>query len=81
MFEDCVDDYSADKFSYSSCTNNETEFKCEIENSFNFGKCYNLTSVSTSVISLSEICNDANNTIAQSIGYWKSSFPSQDYWR
>lgn len=74
----CVDDYSKEVFTYLPCTENSTQFKCEQEGSVNFGQCFNLTS---SFVGTSEICSTANSTLVESIGYWKTSFPSQDYWQ
>lgn len=77
-WKDCVDDYSKEVFTYLPCTENSTQFKCEQEGSVNFGQCFNLTS---SFVGTSEICSTANSTLVESIGYWKTSFPSQDYWQ
>lgn len=72
----CVDNFDPSVFKFNKCTDNSTLFKCDIKNTVNFGKCFNLTDT----IGLSNPCNEGNSSILEKIGYWKAEFPSQDYW-
>ena len=76
MPKDCIDDFGRDVFTYNSCNDNKTFFKCDVKKSMNFGKCFNLNET----FGISDICNHNNETTLKKIGYWKTSFPSQDYW-
>lgn len=72
----CVDDFSADKFTFTTCNKTETLLKCDIPNTLNFGRCFNRTYVNGSLADCS-----MNRDLLEQVGYWKTSFPSTDYWR
>lgn len=69
---DCIDNFNSDVFSYNACNDNTTLFKCQTKNSLNFGRCFNNT------VTKGSTCDDFVKN--ETIGFWKSSFPSQDYW-
>jgi len=48
--------------------------KCE--DSFNFGRCFNATTINGT-----QATCDTGRDLLQQIGWWKTSFPSQDYWK
>ena len=74
---DCVDDFSPDVFTYNPCNDSDIYFKCAEKNSFNFGKCFNLSDT----LALADVCHEKNSSLIQKIGYWKTSFPSDDFWK
>lgn len=69
----CVDDYSDEHFVYTKCDNVTGLLKCDDE--FNFGRCFNATAVNGTIAS----CGDSRDVLQQ-VGWWKTSFPSQDFW-
>ena len=70
--KDCVDNFDSSVFTYNPCENDTLLYKCMTKGNVNFGRCFNKS------ITNGNKCDDfATNN---SIGYWKSSFPSQDYW-
>lgn len=68
----CVDNFDPSVFTYTPCNDNTTLFKCEAKDNINFGRCFNLSTTNGNT------CGDFETNT--SIGYWKTSFPSQDYW-
>ena len=50
--------------------------KCDTEGSDNFGRCFNTTTINGTLAA----CSMNRDTLSQ-IGFWKTSFPSADYWR
>lgn len=60
---------------YNKCDDNST-FKCDDKGNNNFGFCFNRTNLVDSQ-ALASCTNVDRNS---SIGYWKATFPSQDYW-
>ncbi len=48
--------------------------KCE--DSYNFGRCFNITNLNGT-----QATCDTDRTLLEQIGWWKTSFPSQDYWK
>lgn len=48
--------------------------KCE--DSFNFGRCFNSTKIGGGAAT----CATSRDSLEQ-IGWWKTSFPSQDFWK
>lgn len=74
----CVDDFH-NGFKFDRCLSNLT-FKCDIKNNPNYGRCFNNTdSLTQSLVDNAPTCDSfATNS---SIGYWKPSFPSQDFWQ
>ncbi len=75
---DCVDDYSKDKFVFNKCLNNLTNFRCTDKSSDSYGRCFNLTAL---IGSSSSSVSCADFSPNQTIEYWRSTFPSQDYWQ
>ena len=57
------------------CDTNST-FKCAQRGSDNYGFCFNVSDILNSQTSIT--CS--NFVRNNSIGYWKATFPSQDYW-
>jgi len=71
----CIDDFSSDVFKFTRC--DETRyFKCAEKDSVNFGQCFNKTTIDGSMMSSCSL----NPTLMQHVGWWKTSFPSADYW-
>lgn len=69
----CVDDYSPENFHFTQCNNITSMLKCE--DSYNFGRCFNLTTLNGTMATC-----DTNRELLNQIGWWKTSFPSQDFW-
>ena len=69
----CVDDFSVGNFVYNKCEGADV-FKCDIKNSINFGRCFSLVNNSNAS------CDMDRSTMTQ-VGYWKTIFPSADYWK
>lgn len=76
----CVDDFSRDNgFRFDRCLSNET-FKCAIKGNKNYGRCFNNSdSLTQSLVDFQPTCDSFETN--SSIGYWKPSFPSQDFWQ
>jgi hypothetical protein len=70
-----VDDYTPGKFVYTNCSDTNTTLKCNQTNSTNYGRCFYLTNLNGTLASC-----DQNRTILNQTGFWKTQFPSQDYW-
>lgn len=68
----CVDDFSPEKFTFTNCKNPDM-LKCE--DSFNFGRCFNATKIGGGLAS----CVTSRDSLSQ-IGWWKTTFPSEDFW-
>jgi hypothetical protein len=66
-----VDNYDPSVFTFNAC-NGDGLFKCDQLDSVNFGRCFNNTLKATE-------CSQFETN--SSIAYWKSSFPSADYWK
>ena len=73
---DCVDDFSLDKFTYNKCLNKSLLFKCAEDESLNYGRCFNKMALDGSLATCS-----MNQSQLEQVGFWKTSFPSADYWR
>lgn len=73
----CIDDFSEDKFTYTRCDDTTTLFKCSEKGSALFGRCFNKTTIDGSGLLAS--CS-LNTTRMHQVGFWKTSFPSADYW-
>lgn len=71
----CVDDFSSDVFTFTKCDDQSTLFKCDVKGSALFGRCFNKTTFDGKNAS----CN-MNATLMHQVGFWKTSFPSADYW-
>ncbi len=67
-----MDNYDPTVFKYNVC-NDQNLFKCDELESINFGRCFNNTLTQATACSQFE----TNSSIA----YWKTSFPSADYWK
>lgn len=68
----CVDNFDPSVFTYNACKDNTTMYKCEDKLSMNFGRCFNTSEYA------GEMCESFEQN--SSFAFWKSSFPSQDYW-
>lgn len=73
----CIDDFNPEIFTYTKCADTESMFKCSVRDSPLFGRCFNKTTIDGSSLST---C-DTNATQMHQIGFWKTSFPSADFWR
>ena len=71
-----MDDFSPDKFTFNECLDTGTLLKCSQKDSINFGRCFNKTAIDGSLASCS-----SNQTDLKQVGFWKTSFPSADYWK
>lgn len=71
----CIDDFDPEKFTYTRCNDNATLFKCDERNSPLFGRCFNKTTIDGDLASCSK-----NQSLMNQVGFWKTSFPSADYW-
>lgn len=69
----CVDNFDPSVFTYTKCANSASMLKCE--DSLNFGRCFNITTLNGETAT----CETSRNLMHQ-IGWWKTSFPSQDFW-
>ena len=78
FFRDCIDDFSPEKFTYTDCKDNATMFKCAQKGSPLFGRCFDKYTIDGTGAMAS--CN-MNQSVMHQIGFWKTSFPSADYWR
>ncbi len=73
MLIDCVDNFDKSVFTYNPCNDKRNLFKCEDKFSFNYGRCFNNTLIR------GDVCGQfVPNT---NFAYWKTNFPSQDYWK
>lgn len=70
----CVDNYDRSVFTYNSCNDNTTLFKCNIKGNTNYGQCFNLS------LGLGDGLSCDSYDTNSSVGYWNPNFPSQDYW-
>jgi hypothetical protein len=68
-----VDDYTPGKFLYTNCSDLNSTLKCQ--DTYNYGRCFNLTNLNGTLASC-----DQNRTDLNQIGFWKTQFPSQDFW-
>jgi len=70
----CVDDFSPENFVFTKCKDTVNMLKCE--DPFNFGRCFNATTLNGTLASC-----DTDRNLLEQIGWWKTSFPSQDFWK
>lgn len=73
---DCVDNFSSSHFNFTSCSDSESLLKCDTEGSMNFGRCFKSALVDGSLANCS-----MDRSLLEQTGFWKTSFPSQDYWK